>query len=797
MTTEDEQMRAARMQTPEHREVFTDPTGRRWQRIRRFGIIATAILLTLGIFVFLAVMRPPNSRELGAGLSIRDTGSQAPVIGAGPLERVVRVDRDHGRATDPFTAEQVGWLSSEQLRRVGEAEYAILKYGYAQGVHKTISLTFDDGPDAKVTPELLDLLAQEKVPATFFVVGRYVVKNQEILRRIAREGHAVGIHTLSHPDVAHAPDWREQLEIVGSERLLRHVAGISAEFWRAPFTAADDPVKQLTIDGLLRGQRLGYTHASYDFDTLDWMHNARDNESAADIPMPDLAKSDNVTVLLHDAGGPHRERTLEYTRALIHKAKAAGYSFHTMPQVTPALAGSNQQVQSEAADALAYAAAVAYFNWPVFLMNALFVFALFVVAVIGLFNATLAVVRNRRRRSINWPAAATCGLRVSVALAAYNEEPVIERTLRSLLNSNWPIAEVVVVDDGSTDRTATVVHRVAFDDARVVVIRKLNGGKSAALNDAVARATGDIVVTLDADTVLEPDTVGNLVRHFSLPGNERLGGVAGVVKVGNRKTNLLTRWQALEYLTQIGIERSAQDAMRAIMIVPGACAAWRREAILQAGGYSKDTLAEDCDLALTMHRLGWTVTQDDEAFSYTEAPQTTDDLLAQRTRWSYGTIQALAKHRSLLFSRKHWALGWFVIPNYLLTLIVPFIFIPFTTVTTLLAVQTEGIVLPLRYFLMFVLLQMGIAWISIALMREDRRHLWMVPIYRIVYEPLRAYLLYSSVAAAVKGSRMGWNKLDRTGSFDTELATVGTLPQTVPTTTTPRAIIKTEELAPC
>lgn len=794
MTTEDERMLAAAPGgTGAHREVFTDPSGRRWRRVRRISLISLVILLALGTAAFAAVMRTPTPRELGPTLSIRETGAHAPVVGKGPLERVVRVDRDHGRAIDPFTGEELGWLTPEQLRHIGPAEYAIYKYGYAHGVHKTISLTFDDGPDGKITPQLLDLLAREKVPATFFVVGRFVVKNDDVVRRMVREGHAVGVHTLSHPDMAHEPDWREQLELVGSERVLRHVTGQEAGYWRAPFNSAEDVDKQSAIDGVLRSQRLGYAHASYDFDTLDWLHDSRPEETAADIPMPDLQHGDNITVLLHDGGGINRERTVEYTAALIKKAKAAGYTFHTMPQVVPELTQHDDTVASDAVDAIAYAGAVAFFNWPVFLMKALFWFAIALVAVMGLINTTLAVRRARQRRAIAWPTAQESGLRVSVALAAYNEEPVIERTLRSIMASAWPIAEIVVVDDGSTDRTAAVVRRVAHDDSRVTLVRKLNGGKAAALNDAVARATGDVVITLDADTIIEPATIGNLVRHFTLPGNERLGGVAGVVKVGNRKTNLLTRWQALEYLTQIGIERSAQDALGAIMIIPGACAAWRREAIIEAGGYSKDTLAEDCDLALTLHQLGWRVSQDDEAFSFTEAPQTTDDLLAQRTRWSYGTIQALAKHRNLLFSRRHKALGWFVLPNYLLTLIVPFIFIPFTVITTLLAIQTEGVWLALQYFFLFVLLQVGIAAIGIKLMGEDRKHLWLVPIYRIVYEPLRAYLLYTSFAAAVKGRRMGWNKLVRTGSMDTKLAVLHTLN---PSRATPRAAT-TEELAPC
>ena len=158
-------------------------------------------------------------------------------------------------------------------------------------------------------------------------------------------------------------------------------------------------------------------------------------------------------------------------------------------------------------------------------------------------------------------------------------------------------------------------------------------------------------MTLDADTLVTPETIGLLVRHIAADTTGRLGAVAGVVRVGNRKRNLLTRWQALEYLTQIGVERAAQDGMGAISIVPGACAAWRKEAIQQVGGYTDVTLAEDCDLSLSLHRAGWNVTQEDEAIAYTEAPETVDALLDQRVRWTFGSLQAIWKHRDLLPGR--------------------------------------------------------------------------------------------------------------------------------------------------
>ena len=336
------------------------------------------------------------------------------------------------------------------------------------------------------------------------------------------------------------------------------------------------------------------------------------------------------------------------------------------------------------------------------------------------------------------------------------------------------------MDDGSRDGTADVVREMSGRDPRVVLIRQPNCGKAKALNVGFRAARGDYVVTLDADTVLAPQTIPNLIRHFAVDRAGTLAGVAGVVRVGNREQNLLTRWQALEYVTQIGVERAAQDAMGAISIVPGACAAWRKVAISEVGGYSDTTLAEDCDLCLSLHRAGWRVTQDDEAFAFTEAPADVDSLLAQRTRWTYGTLQSIFKHRDMLFRRRYGLLGCFVLPNYVLTIVLPVLFLPLITTMSVLAVRAQGFQVLGLYFVIFLAAHLIVAAVGIALMREKPHHLLMVPIYRIVYEPLRAYLLYTSTYLALRGVRMGWKKLARSGAIDTELSSLGGQPQDAP-----------------
>lgn len=758
------------------RAVFFDDSGRRWRRIRWVCAPLVAILLIVAAVVGVLSISPPHA-DLSSRptLSKRDIGTHIPVIGSGPMDRVIAMDRSEPgsvRGTDPFTGEQVGTLTADEVAQVGSSPYALQRYGYSAGAHKTITLTYDDGPNPEVTPQLLDLLGREKVPATFFVVGRYAVQNPDLIRRVVREGHAIGVHTMTHPDIAEEPNWREQAEVVANERVIRDIAGVDASMWRMPYDAANDELKQSTVDGLLRGQRLGYTHVSYTDDTRDWAYLEQDADGNH-IPLPDLANAeDNVTILLHDGGGQNRKGVIDYTQRLITLARENGYTFHTIPQVVPATEKANEVVTPTIQDALAYGTARLALDWPATVLSALFVFAIFSVLVTGLGGAALAVFRRRRRNAMTWPQPEEMGVSVSVALAAYNEEKVIGRTLQTILASDYPILEVVVVDDGSKDATAQLARAIGAYDPRVRVVTKPNAGKAAALNTAVALCRGEVVVTLDADTIMTTSTVTNLVRHFAVDEAGRLGGVAGVVKVGNRDTNLLTRWQALEYLTQIGIDRAAQDSLRAITIVPGACAAWGKEAIIDCGGYTSDTLAEDCDLALVMHRRGWRVTQDDEAVSYTEVPETVDDLLTQRTRWTFGTLQAIYKQRDMLLRPRFGALGMFVLPNYVLSILVPLFFLPFIVVMTLLTLQTEGAAMLLAYFAVFVGVYAVVVAVAIRLMHEDWRHLAMVPLYRVMYEPLRAYLLYTSVLSAMKGMRMGWNKLERTGSVHSRPDTV-------------------------
>ena len=754
--------------------IFLDPSGRRWQKIQ-ITTAGLAALLLVGILIALPhlndtpALSATNSR-LGPPLTSDTTGRRVPVVGEGPLVRVLEVQRDGGQifGVDPSTEGVVATFTPADAQRIEQSGYVIQRFGYSDAAQRTISLTFDDGPDVKWTPELLNLLSAEKVPATFFATGTMIARNPEIFQREVREGHAVANHSLTHADVSTTSNWRARLELTMTDHVIRAVTGKEVGYFRLPYGGHDEQSTREAIEGVLRSQRYGYMIASYDFDSDDWRYAS--HELTGEMPLPEL-KGQNVTVLLHDGGGG-REMTVDYVRKLIAYAKSQGYTFTTMPDVNPWLADRVFDVKPTIWDKLTVNLVQLWFVWPSVLLRVLFVIAVTFMVVIGLGNCVIAVVRRHRRKRIVWPSAIENPQPVSVLLAAYNEEQIIDRTLRSVLSSKYPLAEVIVVNDGSTDGTASRVEEIARRDPRVHLLNQENTGKAGALNAGLEKVSSEIIVTLDADTLLTPDTVGNLVRHLAADTTGRLGAVAGVVRVGNRRRNLLTRWQALEYLTQIGVERAAQDVMGAISIVPGACAAWRKTAIQEVGGYTEVTLAEDCDLSLSLHRAGWRVTQDNEAFAYTEAPETVDALLNQRVRWTFGSLQAIWKHRDMLFRSRYGLLGWYVLPQYALAIIIPLVFMPFIVFMGIRTAQQQGIDVVLFYFMLFLAAHLIIAAVGIVLMREKWRHLWMVPVYRVIYEPLRGYLLYTAVYMAVRGVRAGWNKLARTGTLDTGLTTV-------------------------
>jgi cellulose synthase/poly-beta-1,6-N-acetylglucosamine synthase-like glycosyltransferase len=347
---------------------------------------------------------------------------------------------------------------------------------------------------------------------------------------------------------------------------------------------------------------------------------------------------------------------------------------------------------------------------------------------------------------------------VSVIVPAYNEKEGIAAAVQSLAASDHRQVEVIVVDDGSTDGTADIAE--ALDLPNVRVIRKPNGGKPSALNAGIAAASHDLIVMVDGDTIVEADSIRRLVQSFADP---RVGAVAGNVKVGNRRS-LVACWQHIEYVIGFSLDRRLYETLRCMPTIPGALGAFRRNAVVDAGGLSADTLAEDTDLTMAICRAGWKIVYAEDARAWTEAPVSLAQLWKQRYRWSYGTMQAMWKHRHAIteggrsghFGRV--GLPLLALFGVALPLLAPVI--DLLALYGLLFLDRTHTALA---WLAMLALQFATAAVAFHLDRERLRPLWVLPLQQFAYRQLMYLVIAQSTTTALAGARLRWHKLHRTG----------------------------------
>lgn len=250
--------------------------------------------------------------------------------------------------------------------------------------------------------------------------------------------------------------------------------------------------------------------------------------------------------------------------------------------------------------------------------------------------------------------------KVSVIVPAYNEEKVVKKTLESMIETQYPRKEIIFVDDGSTDETLDIAKQ--FKD-EIIVLHKENGGKASALNYGLVYAKGEIVVVVDADTIIGRNSLKEIVKGFEV--SEHVAAVAGNIKVRNR-VNWITKCQALEYLTGIQVIRRAFDRFGSITVVPGALGAFRKSCISGTGAYGKETIVEDFDQTIKLLKSGLITQGSVKAVAYTEAPVTLTDFAKQRKRWYRGNIQVLKRHSDALTNPRF---------GYLQKLALPYLFL--------------------------------------------------------------------------------------------------------------------------
>ena len=600
-----------------------------------------------GIWSALKMAPQPSAAELSA-LKVIPSGEAIAGIGHGAI---VGVNVEHEDATREIEVASDGRVVGT-YRNFGSFPTLFREGG--DGDPHAVSLTFDDGPDPTWTPLILDVLKREGVKATFFIVGSRAELYPSLVQRIVAEGHELGNHTYTHSTLPGSSEQQLRIELNATQRLIETLTGRSTLLFRPPYNAEAHPTRLDELTMLNSAQKLGYMVVLEDIDSMDW---AREGVNSIVSRIRRGRQAGGNVVLLHDAGG-NRAQTLEALPAIIDYFQTRGdrlVPLHTMLDKTYAAVMPRVEIEK-----MSLSPRVAAIGFRIFHALESFVWALLLVATLLVLARTVLVLWLAAR--FPWRKSDTTGFApaVSVVIPAFNEAKVMAATLRSVLATSYAgELEVLVVDDGSTDGTSAIVSDFASRDPRIRLLKQRNAGKSTALEMGLGEARHEIAVLLDADTKFRADTIGELVQPLR---DENVGAVSGHAKVGNPRS-LIARCQALEYICGFNLDRRAYATWNCITVVPGAISALRMSALRAVGGMSHDTLAEDTDLTLSLHRAGYRVAYTPAALAFTEAPETFGGLARQRLRWAFGTIQCLWKHRDLTFNPRHGALGMFSLPG--------------------------------------------------------------------------------------------------------------------------------------
>ena len=677
-----------------------------------------------------------------------------------------------------FDVDEAQQLIKEEFYDQLPTSYVVQQYGKSS--EKKLVLTFDDGPDKEYTPQILDILKREQVPAAFFLIGKNIEANPSIVKRIYAEGHELGNHTYYHPDLDSVWEMRADFELIRTRRSIESITGVSTVLFRPPYNKYVEPKNVTELNAFKLGHKHNYLLVSESIDPLDWEKGVTTETILARLKDKIEVKKYGHIILMHDAGGK-REETVKALPAIIQYFKSKGYQFVTTADligkqradVMPAIASPDQRFLIKINRAISD-----FLFWLNKTLTYIFYVAITLAVCRIVFIFYYAMRQYFKDKRTPYPDFAPP---LSIIVPAYNEEVGANSTIASLLNQNYLDFEVVFIDDGSKDNTYEVVKAAYGNHPQVQVLTKPNGGKASALNYGLNKCKHDFVVCIDADTFLDPNALKELAKPFADP---KVGAVAGNVKVGNQ-VNMLTKWQSIEYITAQNFDRLAFAFLNCITVVPGAIGAFRRQAIGSVGLYETDTLAEDCDLTMRIIRKGYRVVQNNEAIAITESPETYKQFLKQRFRWTFGVMQAFWKNKHVLFNRHYDSLGMVAFPNILIFgMLIPLLapIADFTLIFNWIYnyyVETaqhtnQAGAQEVDFFTKYHMLIMYLAFMSIdvvvcitafIIQKEPLKNLWLLFPQRLVYRPLMYYVLFQSYKKAFKGELMGWGVLKRTGSM--------------------------------
>ncbi|NJL97185.1 glycosyltransferase [Candidatus Gracilibacteria bacterium] len=603
------------------------------------------------------------------------------------------------------------------------------------------------------------------------MIGQNVAKYPEITNRIIEEGHIIGNHTYTHPKTYTLEETVLANEIKATQNIVQEVTGVTPRYFRIPFSdlTSLDTEKDLTRYNIAQDQ--GLISAEYNVDSKDWELNEK--QKILD-KIFSYDHNESSQVLLHD-GGNNRQSTIEALPEIIERLRSQGINLVTVEEADT----TNNPVENTKNSLTIFSKLgflfqniLVSFTSAYFLLFLAFVMAryilLWLLNILSVFTKTAKKYSPIKEKPL-----------VSILIACYNEEQSIQRTIQSVLDSTYKNIEIVVINDGSKDKTLNILQSNFSKNHKVQIISLLNGGKAKAINRGLKIVKGEFVLSIDADTLIYPDTLSNLLSQF----NPQTGAVAGNIQVGN-DANLLTKNQRLEYILGQNFDKIAFQTINSIMVIPGALGMWRLEAIKQSGGYQTDTLAEDADLTIRLIKNGWKIKYTKNALAITEAPDNISSFIKQRVRWMYGTLQVIFKHKEMLFNKKFGYFGFVVIPEFILT----YFFLPIALVSNLILLFLvakvvtiifeidiyfgsffENSSLAISIILFFVFMFLYSLSVAIAIYREQSKNKWelllYIPFNILVYRQMLWLINIWVIIKAIKGRKALWNHFEKKGEI--------------------------------
>lgn len=626
---------------------------------------------------------------------------------------------------------------------------------------KDIVLSFSGGPDIESTPEILDLLKKRNIKASFFITGKDALKYPELVKRIYREGHELGSLPFSGNELKIPLKAGIKHELKLTHYLTEIITGRGTLFYQLP--GHSDIYRPDKWSALREAQLPGYVLVDSSFFI---MNLSEINDTAT---MEQVWKElSHRSVLTISGGYEHDQRNISVLKDAIEILLSKGYSFvqlsdvlrvnreEAMPEIR-----KNTGLQQLFMSLLIWAYSFLYNSFR-------YIFPITIIMGIARLLLFICLSLKHKRSSAKHNLDDSYQPRVSVLIAAYNEEVVICSAVGSLLQSDYPDFEIIIVNDGSTDRTSEAIRGAFGAEPRVKLFEQDNRGKIAAVNFALQKAEGEIIITVDADTIVAKDSIRLLARHFK---DEKVAAVAGNIKVANRN-KLMAVFQHIEYVYSFNLERRAYSAINANVVVPGCNGAWRKCRLMEEGLFGADTIAEDTDMPIIFLEKGYKIMYEEKALAYTEAPDTVRDLFKQRSRWYFGILQVLWKHRRLLVKGKNKWVRFVTLANSWIYGLIYQAMVPLVDTAVLLQ-----LVAGLNYdiLLIYAMLLAADLWVTIYAFRLEneklRPLLWAIPM-KLFYRYMMSYMVIISCFNAFKGKPLNWNKLKRLGIANIEASDI-------------------------